>query len=71
MYYETQIDRERCVTCHYWQGDRKITTVNSKEKRIDVMSMQGVCPMIKRKVNFNQTPIKSSGCCYKRWYDLP
>ncbi len=73
MYPPINPDKQRCVTCHYWQGSRRIKTLNSREKAVEALSFTGECNMFQypRNMNYNQSPLNCGGCCYKRWLELP
>ena len=68
-----QPNQQRCVTCQYWQGGRRIKTLNSVEKCVEPLSPTGQCPMFSngKNLNYNQTPPNCAGCSYKRWIELP
>ena len=73
MFPPIQINQQRCVTCQYWQGERRVKTLNSKEKCVEALSFEGECPMFYngKRMHYNQTPPNCAGCCYRRWIELP
>ena len=68
-----QPNQQRCATCQYWKGERRIKTLKSREKVVEPLSFDGECPMLisRIRLNFNQVPTNSAGCTYKRWIELP
>lgn len=61
-----QPNQQRCATCQYWKGERRIKTLNSREKVVEPLSFDGECPMLisRIRLNFNQVPTNSVGCTY-------
>lgn len=39
-----QPNQQRCATCQYWKGERRIKTLNSREKVVEPLSFDGEWP---------------------------
>ncbi len=70
---EPHIERAECATCqHYDIKDRCVCALNSSCRVIHMGDQYGACKMLpNRRPHYATKAGTISGCCYKRWVDLP
>ena len=68
MVLTTWFEKEICVTCQYWQGERSLEFRSSKLYGIRHQDKQGRSPVKDNVLRNGQMP----KCLqYKRWVELP
>ncbi|MCQ2352432.1 MAG: hypothetical protein MJ033_03015 [Victivallaceae bacterium] len=70
-YQSREMDREMCLTCHYFKCVRSVKMIGN-HMYIEYHSNQGKCSLwndFPRSVNCR--PTSGSFCNYKRWIELP
>ena len=71
MFKFADLNKEICLTCHYYKINRRIVSVGGKIF-LEHDGSTGCCglqPAVKR--NLNSPPIQGTFCKYKRWMELP
>lgn len=76
-YCYPDVDRECCLTCHYFDSPRRIVVMGGKVF-IEHEETSGTCRLshdhrgapVSRNWGFRPSP-NSFGCHYKRWIELP
>lgn len=77
-YRYPDVNRECCLTCHYFDSPRRIVVIAGKKILIEHDEILGTCRLgrddkgrpFPRSWGFRPIP-NSVGCHYKRWLELP